>query len=129
MFFYSDKDGKNKSSALTPFSFIHFLSGIAFALVVYGVFNVSYINSFITYFVIHLLYELKDIYNSYNLNDYSYIHDNSLLNSIFDQICGVIGFIVGVWLWDTFKLDKLHAIIFSISYIFLFTYGRMEKIG
>ena len=129
MFFYSDKDGKKTPSALTPFSFMHFLSGVAFALVVYGVFNVSYINSFITYFVIHLLYELKDIYYSYTLNDYSYIYDNSLLNSILDQTCGVIGFIVGVWLWDTFKLDKLHAIMVSISYIFLVTYGHMEKIG
>lgn len=129
MFIYSDRDFKYKPSAFTPFSFMHFLSGTVFALVLYGVYNISYWNSFTIFFVLHLLYEVKDFYNSYILNQYTYTGDNSLLNSLMDQICGVLGFIVGVWLWNTFKLDELHAIIICILYMILLTYGYMERLG
>jgi hypothetical protein len=78
-----------KPALFTPWSLAHFITGIAFKSM-----DVSSRNAFL----IHLIYELKDLYISYvkqkNLNPNlpNSTIQNSFLNSIVDQISFEIGF-------------------------------------
>jgi hypothetical protein len=87
-------DSKQSPTLITPFTGIHFLSGAAVNLISRA-FKVSYIKSFVVWFILHLLYELKDFHGSYVKNSNDYYGNNSIANSIADQVFAMLGFIIG----------------------------------
>ena len=94
-------DTKNNPIMFTPWSLIHVISGIMFALLTR---NVPFGRSFALFFILHGLYELKDV----STGDI-----NSVPNSIGDQILGTCGFLLGRTL-ETQKLIIISLIIFGI---------------
>lgn len=93
-FGYNPPDSKQTPCLITPFTGIHFLSG-AVANVLLRKLDVSYAIAFTIWFIIHMLYELKDLHSSYIKNSDDYYHNHSLINSISDQAFALLGFIIG----------------------------------
>ncbi len=93
-FGYNPPDSKQTPCLITPFTGIHFLSG-AVANILLRKLDVSYAIAFTIWFIIHMLYELKDLHGSYIKNSDDYYHNHSLINSISDQVFALLGFIIG----------------------------------
>jgi hypothetical protein len=93
-FGYNPPDSKQTPCLITPFTGIHFLSG-AVANILLRKLDVSYAIAFTIWFIIHMLYELKDLHGSYIKNSDDYYHNHSLINSISDQAFALLGFIIG----------------------------------
>jgi hypothetical protein len=129
MHLVADHDNKQKPAVFTPFSLVHALSGVVYALIVYGVFRVSWNTAFWSFFVLHGLYELKDYHWSYNLNLNSYMYNNSLENSIGDQVMSMIGFVLAARAWDTYNLDSVHATLVTSIYFLVTNVGHNRKYG
>jgi hypothetical protein len=103
----SFSDDPDNPAILTPLSLIHVISGLVFAsFAKYMKFKKT--NSFIYLFILHGLYEVKDL----TLNKDGY--HNSIKNSIGDQICSLIGFFIG---WN---LDITQTFIISCVLFFIF---------
>lgn len=115
---YNPPDSKQTPCLITPFTGIHFLSGAA-ANVLFRKLNVSYTVAFTLWFLIHMLYELKDLHSSYVKKSDDYYHNHSLVNSISDQAFALFGFIIG----QSIPLDMivpfmtLFVLIVIIAYI------------
>ena len=114
--FLSDVDKYETPALLTPFSIVHFLSGAASAAVLYGMYGLDFQMSFVIFFVAHFIYEYKDYRNSYILR---VSNDNTLENSVADQICGIIGFLTTVYLWDRKVLQVYVVPIVTLYFIML----------
>ena len=114
-------------SLLTPYSILHFLTGIIFAFF-FSIINISFLKGFIIFNIIHFIYEIKDYSGSYTnlLDDYNkriptklktFIKENSYQNSISDQIISIIGYLLGYYLLQNNYLTEkniIHFIIISI---------------
>ena len=74
------KDSKTNPVPVTPWSIVHFGVGYSFASLTH---EYGFQKSFITFLVLHSLYEIKDTLYS----------PSSFTNSIFDQILGILGFL------------------------------------
>tara|TARA_Y200000002_G_scaffold380177_1_gene391076 strand:- start:4329 stop:4745 length:417 start_codon:yes stop_codon:yes gene_type:complete len=122
----SKDDTLKDPSLLTPYSILHFLFGILFALF-FTIIRLSFLKGFIIFNIIHLLYEIKDYCGSYTnlLIDYkriptklkTFIKDNSYQNSISDQIIAIIGYLLGYYLLQNNYLTEKNIIHFSIIFI------------
>ena len=77
---------------ITPFSFVHFLSGIWLTSLFRTIFPRMKDVFWVT-LAIHTLYELKDIYVSYVIKYVSDKTDNSFYNSIGDTIAFILGYV------------------------------------
>lgn len=77
---------------ITHFTLVHFLVGVcSYISSLYT--DLSFSHSLLFFSFLHLLYEIKDMYTSYYLVlDGPY--NNSLQNSIADQIFAMIGFVI-----------------------------------
>lgn len=106
------KDSKYNSSVLTPWTIIHVISGIMFAAFTK---NLDFKKSLFLFFVIHTIYEIKDIYFEDG--------QNSLANSIGDQLFAVGGFMIG---W---KLGMQKSILVSLLLFVLFLSPMFSKNG
>lgn len=111
-------DSKETPCLITPFTVIHFLSG-AVANVILRKLNYTYINAFILWFFIHMIYELKDLYGSYVKKSNDYYHNHSLINSITDQTFALFGFIYG----DKIPIEIAIPFIVMYTSIVLLAYG------
>jgi hypothetical protein len=81
--------------------------------------NLTFRRSFSIFFTLHAIYEIKDVSTG---------DDNSVLNSIGDQISGTCGFLLGRTL-ETQKLIILSLILFAIFVNPLFTKdGESSKV-
>jgi nucleoside recognition membrane protein YjiH len=87
-------DSKHTPCLITPFTGIHFLSGVIVNMV-FRRMNIKYTPAFIIWFIIHMIYELKDLHGSYIKNFDNYYQNHSVSNSIADQIFAVAGFMIG----------------------------------
>ena len=47
------------------YTFVHFMDGLFFYLLITHFFNLGFVKGFILWFILHLIYELKDLYFSY----------------------------------------------------------------
>ena len=130
MLLISKDDTLKYPSLLDPWSILHFLIGIIFALFFY-IIHLSFLNGFIIFNIIHLLYEIKDYCGSYTnlLDDYNkripsklqtFIKDNSYQNSISDQIVAIMGYLLGYYLLQNNYLTEKNIIYFSIILITVF---------
>ena len=91
------RDCVNKPAVVTPWSMIHFSSGIAAhsvaLLVVQKYSDVSMLTCFAAWAGLHLLYEIKDVYYAYEAEKSKRTDINSFANSMGDQFFAMIGFI------------------------------------
>ena len=95
-YWYSLSDSKQIPSILTPWSFIHFYTGIlSYIYLLYFKLNDKY--NFIVCQIIHLIYEINDlnIYfsNQKNVNIYDWTN-NSIINSLGDTLCFLFGWLI-----------------------------------
>jgi len=142
MYLMSNKDAIETPCCLTPWSIIHFLVGLCFIIL-----NLKFVkiqnfwNIFIFYNIIHLIYEIKDYNTSINYNFRKSIQqilgkhfanwsiNNSIINSICDQVVFSIGLLLGHHIFYTKKMKTFinpTIIITSILFIYFVnnkTYG------
>ena len=108
-------DTKKNPIMFTPGSLIHVISGIMFALLTR---SVPLGRSFSLFFILHGLYELKDV----STGDI-----NSVPNSVGDQIMATCGFLLG-WTLEKQNLIIISLILFAIFLNPLFSkYGETSK--
>ena len=128
MLLISLSETKKKGAFTTPWTFLHFYGGFFFSLLTFGYTNINARNSFIIYSLLHLIYECKDFYITYlsnikiskDSNLFGLLHkNNTLINSLGDQIFGMIGWYIG---YLFFKNIKTHAHANKITFI-LFIIG------
>ena len=99
------RDTVKRPVCVTPWSFIHFLWGVAFTQ--------SLGLSKTTGLLVHTVYEMNDIVNSYN-EKLNVRTNNSVINSLFDTIFFMIGqrvtmkipssFMVALITWGLFEI-------------------------
>lgn len=119
--FYSKEDNQTTHALLTPWSFLHLLSGIVFTIISLSLYQTfSTVSLLITGLMIHTIYELKDYYyshiaisrmkqlphsietqfnqfaNDYAISKYgkSLFDYNSIWNGIGDTLVFIIGMIL-----------------------------------
>ena len=130
-----NNDTNENPHLITPATLVHFMSGIYFSWVIYPLFDKKndFVRGFIIYNIIHFIYELKDFTISYNSKVSDYLErvtrnrstlirwskENSLYNSIADQLFSAIGYIVGYYLFS--KIGNNIAITTVLSLILLAT--------
>ena len=93
-FIYLEDSVHSNNSFITPWSFIHFLSGGSIYKFIHFI-NTKFhlkINEFQFMIIIHTIYEIKDFYKTYFLKDRSYWGDNTFFNSVGDTICAIVGY-------------------------------------
>lgn len=114
IFAVNPSDSKQNPALITPFTGIHFLSGVAANFISRKI-NIPYYKAFIIWFLIHMFYEIKDLY-------YSYItktgFDNSFINSVSDQVFGVLGFMIG----QSLPIEIMKPFLFMFILIVVIAY-------
>ena len=117
--------GKSESkidTVITPWTAIHFLSGL------YITYVLKYINkpdlvAFLVYNLIHLIYEIKDYVLTYYYkrsrtyeNNKPHILYNSYTNSLGDIIFGFLGSLLIIYLiqYDNKILSKNNLLVFTL---------------
>jgi len=121
-------DGLNKSSFITPWSFIHMFFGFTYYVVLSK--YMTYKNNFITLNIIHALYELKDIFFSYILKIKGKWYNNTIINSIGDTICAIIGWCIAYVIFGKYNINNLtkaFVIFTNITTIILFNLYEVEE--
>ncbi len=73
------RDSNKTPTAVTPWTLVHFIVGMAFGMLSY---RLGFNNSLILFVIIHTIYELKDIY-----------YGSSVINSVFDELFAILGFL------------------------------------
>lgn len=110
--FYARGDSPEEPAIFTPFSLIHFLSGMYAYLVLRFIFPYSKTwILFLIWLVLHTLYETKDVFLT---------SSNSFINSIGDTIAALAGFLVGAAVLCRFSLVKVvigGLLLITASYL------------
>ena len=130
-----NNDTTENPHLITPATLVHFMSGVYFAWVIYPLFDKKndFVRGFIIYNIIHFIYELKDFTISYNSKVSDYLErvtrnrstllrwskENSIYNSIADQLFSATGYIVGYYLLS--KIGNNIAITTVLSLMLLAT--------
>ena len=124
----SIKDTSKSNAFITPWSFIHLLSGgLIYLYLKYIYVNISIVKSFIIMIILHTLYEINDLrYHFKKKKERNYWDDNSLINSLGDTICAIIGFLIAIQI----KKVNVHGLVcFTFVYLILIHYFKKKKIG
>ena len=121
----SFEDTISNQSFITPWSFIHLLSGLVMQRYFMEYSNYSRRKRYIITIVLHTIYELKDIYRSYivkdtncELNPDCRWFDNSILNSVGDTISCLIGQYIAEHYFKRVSLFKLVSILLVLVFVF-----------
>ena len=115
----SNSDSKNNPVFITPWSLIHFLTGVV------GIINSNYFNinknvSLFFLFLIHTLYELKDYYFSYVYNgSKNIISEWASSNSIFNTIGDTLFFVLGMIISININVNKNQLIIVNVFFLLI----------
>lgn len=125
IYFISHRDNLNNNACITPWSIIHFLSGIMLIILNILVFKINtFWKIFIIYNLLHLIYEIKDycMTNYQGMRNYVKINineslakwsiTNSVVNCYCDQIIFCCGLLFGYYI---FYIKKLTNLIYPTS--------------
>lgn len=88
----SSYDTAAEPTLITPWTLMHFLWGV-WATIIVKYFKFSDTTSFVIVNIIHIIYEMNDYYTTYHNGKPmgEHVNNNSLVNSITDQIAAVAG--------------------------------------
>ena len=117
---FSKNDNIRKSSLFTPWSFIHFLSGIISYLYLKRFTSMSETCIFLILLLIHTLYEIKDL-SRYTLKLHksnSIWYNNTVVNSIGDTITFILGIVIGM-IFKNNIINLSNSNITNISLLYL----------
>lgn len=112
---YSFSDTINNPACITGFTFIHFYTGFLFYIILKYLYpKLSFLFLFSLWFILHTLYEIKDLMAYFEFIKYkTYWSDNSIENSIFDTIATMLGLYIGY-------IIKYKSISFLVLNIFIY---------
>ena len=111
-------DGRDTPILFTDWSYVHFMTGVYFFVILHRYMEYNIKKSFILWAILHTIYELKDIYFSYIYRTNSkkgFINNSSWFNSIGDTIYAFVGFIFGYYLIYCLDIKYSYIIIFIMS--------------
>ena len=98
----------------------HFLSGVFFFGIIM-ILNINITTGFLIWLVIHSLYELKDMYNTFILKIkpgenrfFGFVSNNSFYNTISDTLFSALGFYFSILLFSNNLTTNIRKIIFLI---------------
>lgn len=117
---------KGESPCLyTPWSFVHFVNGCAFAVIARRM-KWSLTTQIAIWSALSVLYELKDIH-------FSYVQgrcENSFPNAMADLTANALGFIVGyLLLINNYVDEKYDIVLILIAVANLWLFGQFKQIG
>ena len=120
MKFIAKEDTNKASAVISTWSFAHFLSGLGWFFFA-SMFTNNVLLSFILYFILHTIYEVKD-YVLYKNSD-AEIKRNTPENTLGDTLIGILGFMTGFYLlaYGVVKNNPYSKLI--TIYIILILYG------
>ena len=138
-----ERDYRDKPSMLTYFLVVHFMSGVVAYNILCQWMKLSFWDGFKVFFVVHLVYELKDLYGSYYLKKDDYDSNNSIENSIGDQLTSLMGFVVSSKIVEYMKYMKymnvnnvnsistfdVYNVICILGYMMLLRLGYVNKLS
>ena len=111
-------DGRDSPILFTEWSYVHFMTGVYFFVILHRYLKYNIKKSFIIWIILHTIYELKDMVASYvyrTNNQNGFITNNSWFNSIGDTIYALSGFIFAFYLFKLLKVDYLYIISLIMS--------------
>ena len=126
--FISDDDTVKNSGFITPWAFIHLLSGLIIYLYLKFIFrDISIIIAFMIMIVIHTIYELYDLLYYFKITkNNTYWANNSLVNSIGDTVFAIIGFFIATQIKDINIYVVISCTIFYILTMIVFVKLRLH---
>lgn len=103
-------DTVTKPCIITPYFIVHAISGYWLASLMYTYFP-SNKNKLLWVFLLHSIYELKDLYVSYVIKYRNVYTNNSWMNTIGDTFAAILGF----YMYKTTPLSfKMSTVVFFI---------------
>ena len=112
--FIGYSDNMERPTCITPWSYIHLLSGLNFSLLSLSYLSKhSVIKNLIIFIIIHTIYECKDLYITYIISNNKKYYQNTLINSIGDTIFSIFGWILGYIIYLS-KPNTYYVISFVI---------------
>ena len=125
---FNFNDTYKTQSFITPWSFMHLLSGaLIYFYIKIIVPNINILNVFLIMIILHTLYEIKDLFYYFKfIKNPSEWNNNSLLNSCGDTIFAIIGFYFASFLK---KINYGQLISLTIICLMFFTYFIINKLG
>lgn len=110
------KDTQKNPTLLTPWSIIHFFTGVITGLLVKHL-NLDFFWSLVIYILMNMIYETKDLLFTNGTNSWQ--------NSIVDILTGILGY---VWVTKTVVSSKMVIILSTILYV-LFASSLLAEDG
>jgi hypothetical protein len=109
---YKISENINENVLFCPWTFVHFLSGVFFCFL-FEYLKIDRFSGFILFFILHLIYELKDLH-------FSHLY-NSSINTIGDTLGSSIGYLFTLYIIYSLKIkvEGIHVFMSFIIYIFL----------
>lgn len=111
----SRSDTQANPSLLTPWSIIHFFTGVIAGLLVRHL-NLDFLWTLVVYIIANALYEAKDVFFTKGTNSWQ--------NSIADILIGVVGYL---WVTQTIVSTKMIIAINIALYLFFASPMNAEK--
>ncbi len=102
---FSLRDTQKRPGFMTPWSIIHFLSGVIAGLLVRHL-NLDFFWSLVIYILMNLIYEAKDVWFTNGTNSWQ--------NTIVDIIVGILGFL---WVTKTIVSTKMVIVLSTVLYL------------
>lgn len=129
----SASDTIDSNSFITPWTFIHFLTGYISAIGIMKCFNASFKTTFIILLILHTIYEIQDL-KCYFLKKTNIKTDcdklewsnNSLYNSIFDTIFFIFGILLVL---EINTKNNCYLIILTILYFTILNFFLFYEYG
>jgi hypothetical protein len=119
-------DSRENAYIITPWTLIHIMTGIVSALI-FLIVKIKFYYAVVIYFIIHGVYEIKDyIGTHYKINGKIKL-DNSVVNTISDQIFSVLAFSL-TYYYKYYLLDNTKN-IFIAWFITFTTYVYISSLG
>lgn len=129
----SASDTIDSNSFITPWTFIHFLTGYISAIGIMKCFNASFKKTLIILLILHTIYEIKDLKCYFSKKSNTKINcdklewsNNSLYNSIFDTIFFIFGILLVL---EINTENKCYLIILTILYFTILNFFLFYKYG
>lgn len=114
-------DTPQTPTAFTYFSLVHVLSGtLAYHAATHWT-SWSFATAFAAWYLVHLTYEIKDMVTSYVITTESYHFQHSVVNTVFDHLAAMTGFVLAHAFCGTVSVTSwigTTALFVFVGYVF-----------